>query len=63
MRSCQRFVDYNWHVGSENMKARSEHACMVDEHKFGGWLVSGNAVFDNRGAGGDTAGYCNMGDG
>ncbi|MDB6490861.1 hypothetical protein PMN70_01360 [Bifidobacterium pseudocatenulatum] len=47
----------------KNMKARSEHACMVDEHKFGGWLVSGNVVFDNRGAGGDTAGYCNMGDG
>ena len=36
---------------------------MVDEHKFGGWLVSGNVVFSNRSAGGDTAGYCNMGDG
>ena len=36
---------------------------MVDEHKFGGWLVSGNVVFITRSAGGDTAGYCNMGDG
>ena len=36
---------------------------MVGEHKFGGWLVSGNVVFDNRGAGGDTVRYCNMGDG
>ena len=25
--------------------------------------TEGNVVFDNRGAGGDTAGYCDMGDG